>query len=105
MNKNTIKEIRVTTNFSANSKAGILLAIPLAHQTPCKLICCSINTPIAENVSTQLDCKEDLNRQQKNKLTEVISKIYKETDKPSGKIDWVIADKSNAVFRKNKAVT
>lgn len=90
-----MKKILVTTDFSANSKAGIRFAIQLAHQAPCELIFYYVNEPLAVNAWTQLDSKEELNRLLKDKLTEFISKIYKETHKEPGKIDWIIDDKSN----------
>ena len=91
-----MKKILVTTDFSKNSKAGIRFAIQLASQTPCELIFYHV-APLGLDAWTQLDynnLKSAENEFLKEKLTQFIKTIYKETARVAGKIDWVIENSS-----------
>lgn len=88
-----MKKILVTTDFSGNSKAGIRFAIQLANQALCDLIFYYVNTPKAMDAWTQLDYNRTIETENillKDKLTQFIKKIYKQTGKHIGKVDYVV---------------
>jgi nucleotide-binding universal stress UspA family protein len=91
-----MKKILVTTDFSANSKAGIRFAIQLASQTPCELIFYNVQDSLAVDAWTQLNynnVKDSDNILLKDTLTKFIGNIYK--GKHAGKIDCVIENKTD----------
>ena len=92
-----MKKILVTTDFSANSKAGIRFAIQLASQTPCKLIFFYVKGSLAVDAWSQVDYNDAKNAENillKHKLNKFIKDIYKGTRKNSVKIDFVIENKT-----------
>lgn len=87
-----MKKILVTTDFSANSKAGIRLAIQLSLQAPSELIFYYVSGPSAANAWIQLEPKEASDGRLRESLHQFIREIYQETRHQPDKIDCVVED-------------
>ena len=92
-----MKKILVTTDFSANSKAGIRFAIQLASQAPCQLIFYYVKAALAKDAWSQIDYNDANNSENillKDKLNNFIANIYSTTGKHAdSKIEYVIESK------------
>lgn len=84
-----MKKILVTTDFSANSKAGINFAIQMALQTQCELIFYHIFEGI-ENNSWNSTIKGSISQTKLEKLNHFIEKICNEKKISSKKISYVV---------------
>ena len=88
-----MKKILVTSDFSANSKAGIRFAIQLASQAPCELIFYYVKASLAVDAWSQIDYNDANNSENKllkDKLNKFIANIYSTTGKHADKIECVI---------------
>ena len=90
-----MKKILVTTDFSANSKAGIRFAIQLASQARCELIFFNVIQLTDINVWTDRNYTDfsgiDI-EVQKDKLRKFIMAVYRQSGKEAGKVDFAISN-------------
>ncbi len=91
-----MKKILVTTDFSANSEAGIRFAIQLASQSQYELIFYNVFQLADINTWTDLNYNDAGSTHIEtgaDKLRKFIMAIYKKEGKKAGKVDFIIENK------------
>lgn len=81
--------VLVTTDFSANSRAGVRFAVQLASQTGCSLIFLTIIEEIQNPWSTESFTDKALQKQQE-KLSRFVGKVYQQAGLTPGKYTCVV---------------
>jgi nucleotide-binding universal stress UspA family protein len=89
-----MKKILVTTDFSANSKAGIRFAVQMSEQENCELTffhsCHIVQSATAEHKSFSSFEKSEILKF-RNKLEQFVNSVYKSMNVAPGKIHYAIS--------------
>lgn len=88
-----MQKILVTTDFSANSKSGIRLAIQFASQSPCELVFYNVFEGVEDNFwnpkkgDNKANSMHDIRLE---KLKKFVSDVYKAINKRPGKFTCIV---------------